>query len=55
MRHGLFKAAAAVAGQDRSKAFLLEHHADGVAQAFVVVDHENRLHSIHSDCSESDK
>ena len=30
--------------QHGAKAFLLEHHADGVAQAFVVVDHEDGLH-----------
>ena len=30
----------------RPKTFLLQHHADGVAQAFIVVDHENRLHRV---------
>jgi len=24
--------------------FLLEHDTDGIAQAFVVIDYENRLH-----------
>ncbi len=30
--------------QHGAEALLLQHHADGVAQAFVVVDHENGLH-----------
>jgi hypothetical protein len=42
----LIEAAASVAHQHGAEAFLLEHHADGVAQAFVVVNHENRLHFL---------
>ena len=36
---------ASVTRLDRSKAFLLQHDTNRVAQAFVVVNHENRLHS----------
>src|ERR1019366_1898044 len=33
-----------VASLHRAKSILFQHHPDRVAQAFVVVDHENRLH-----------
>ena len=46
--NGHLEALAAVAGLDRAKAFLFQHHPDRVAQAFIVVDHENRLHCGHT-------
>ena len=35
---------APIAHEDGTKALLFQHDADGVAQAFVVVNYENRLH-----------
>ena len=44
-QQGFFVTGAAIRHQHGAKAFLLEHHADGVAQALVVVDHQNGLHA----------
>ena len=50
-RQGFFKSFATVRDQHGPKTLLLEQHADGVAQAFVIINDQNGLHLLHAkDC-----
>src|SRR5262249_55478836 len=44
-QQGLLETIATVLDQNGAEALLLEQHPDGVAQALIVVDHENGLHA----------